>query len=67
MINKDDLANYQKFGKLIAQGDYNLKGEAVVSAALLFKWYFDLGLKLKAEHDKAEAEKEIAKDKADVI
>ena len=59
-MNDDDLVNYQRFLKVISQGDFNLKGEAVVTAAHLFQWFNSLGPKIKNVVDKQKAEKEIA-------
>lgn len=35
----DELKNFKAFQKLINQADFSLKGEAVLTAALLIDWF----------------------------
>ena len=39
MITQIDIDNYKKLKMIISQGNYDIKGNALVSVALLFKWF----------------------------
>ena len=47
MIDKDDLAKYDKFVQIIESGSFKFKGNAVIPVALLFDWFRGLGPKLR--------------------
>jgi len=39
MITKTDIENYKKLGLVLSKGSFELKGDAIISVALLIKWY----------------------------
>ena len=64
MITNDDLKRYDAFMMIINEGKFDIEGRAVISTALLIKWYMDLRPKLfDAIEAAAEKEKQGAKKK----
>lgn len=61
MFEENDLKNYAALAKIIEKGCFDLQGAAVVQTALLFKWYSELGPKMKAIIDKEQVAKETIK------
>ena len=39
MFLKEDLQSYKQLKMIISQGKYEVKGEAIVSVALLLRWF----------------------------
>ena len=47
MFEEKDLIHYNGFKKLVNEGDFELKGGSVITAALLIQWFNELGIKIK--------------------
>ena len=58
MFSDEDKIKYRQFRKIVDNCDLNLKGEAVVAAALIFDWFYKLEKKInnQLQMDKARAE-----------
>lgn len=56
MFKDEDLNKYNQLSKVISQGNFDLKGDAVIHAASLLLWFNQLGprlqLAIKQEKDK---------------
>lgn len=48
MFTSDDLQKYEQLKGLIASGKFDIQGGSVISAAVLFKWFGDLGKKIES-------------------
>lgn len=48
MFNEKDLVHYAGLKKMIAEGDFNLKGSSVITAALLMQWFNQLEERIKS-------------------
>jgi hypothetical protein len=46
MITNDDLKRYDAFLMIVNEGKFDIEGRAVISTALLIKWYMELRPKL---------------------
>lgn len=46
-MTEKDLAHYRAFKKVINKGDFNIKGDATIAVALLFKWFDELENKIE--------------------
>ena len=46
-MEREDLIRYEAFKKVVKEGDFHVKGEAVLAIASLFNWYFGLGEELQ--------------------
>ena len=57
MISQEDLQKYKSLKGVIIQGDYKVKGDAILAMASLFEWYESLGEKLNSIYQKQESEK----------
>lgn len=53
MFNQEDLQKCQGLKKIIDQGKFELKGDATIMVALLFKWFADLESRIKADVEKS--------------
>ena len=42
MLNGDDIVKYQQLRSILKEGNFDIKGSAVIPVALLFKWYEEL-------------------------
>ena len=49
MFVKDDLAKYRALKKVIQQGDYEIKGDAILAVASLLNWFNDLEKKIEEQ------------------
>ena len=45
----ENLKNYYELKQLIAQADFNIKGEALIKSALLLNWFNSLEKRFKKE------------------
>ena len=54
MFTKEDLGKFVCFKKIISQGDFEIKGEAVIAAASLFDWFNKLEKVIVDNINKAE-------------
>ena len=43
MLTDTDVAKLRSFQNVVAKGDFNIKGEAVVPIGSLFQWFNSLG------------------------
>jgi len=46
MFKKEDLLRYQGMKKIIAEGEFSIKGEAVIATASFFLWFNELEKKI---------------------
>lgn len=46
-LNKQDLAFYRAMKKILHSSKIEFKGDAVLTAASVFKWYEDLGERIE--------------------
>lgn len=44
---EDDVKQYRALRSVLSQGDFNLKGNAVMSVAQLFQWFDSLDAKIQ--------------------
>jgi hypothetical protein len=49
MFEENDLKVYAMLKNLLSKASYDLKGDAVTTAASLFSWYERLGVKIKED------------------
>lgn len=47
MFTLQDLRSFKAFKTIISSGEYAFKGDAVLVAASLFKWFDELGKKIE--------------------
>lgn len=45
-FDKDDIQKFKQLNSILASGDFNLKGNAVLYAASLFQWFTGLEAKI---------------------
>ena len=55
MFSKDDLLKYAAFKRVVQQGDFNVKGEAIQMVASLLKWFEEIEGKIKSDIDSKQA------------
>lgn len=60
MITKDDLAKYKGFKTLVQRTKIEVQGEAVIMAANLMQWFYQLEQKLELIEKKYTQEAELA-------
>jgi hypothetical protein len=46
-MTKEDLIKYQAFKKVLNEGDFTVKGQAILAVASLFHWYNNLETEIK--------------------
>lgn len=48
MFSKEDLAKFKAFKGVMNQAKFDIQGSAVLAAASLFAWFYDLERKIEA-------------------
>lgn len=62
-MEKEDLIKYKAFKQVVANGDYEVKGSAMLAVASLIKWFYELEPKIHEAIAMTENKKSIAKSK----
>lgn len=52
MFTDQDLKNHQAFARVLDEAKFDIEGKAVIPAAMLIRWYVDLGAKIKDAIDR---------------
>lgn len=63
MFKRDDIVNYKKFKSIVDAGMFNIKGNAAIQVALLYKWFNELEQKIVDSVGKQDLENEQKKEK----